>query len=102
VELEVNDMKVLGAIKRGASGLRNIKNVVHLKNEELEKILDVLDQSKMITIRYGTGLLGQKKVMLGVTENGIKEMDEYADGLSKNGGRWLTLQLLAKEQPLIK
>ena len=51
MELEVNDMKVLGAIKRGASGLRNIKNVVHLKNEELEKILDVLDQSKMITIR---------------------------------------------------
>ena len=51
MELEVNDMKVLGAIKRGASGLRSIKNVVHLKNEELEKILDVLDQSKMITIR---------------------------------------------------
>ena len=38
MELEVNDMKVLGAIKRGASGLRNIKSVVHLKNEELEKI----------------------------------------------------------------
>ena len=74
MELEVNDMKVLGAIKRGASGLRSIKNVVHLKNEELEKILDVLDQSKMITIRYGSGLLGQKKVMLGVTENGIKEI----------------------------
>jgi len=92
VELEVNDMKVLGAIKRGASGLRNIKNVVHLKNDELEKILDVLDQSNMITIRYGTGLLGQKKVMLGVTENGIKEMDEYADGLSK---RWREMVNLA-------
>jgi len=37
VELEVNDMKVLGAIKRGASGLRNIKNVVHLKMKSLKK-----------------------------------------------------------------
>ena len=35
-------MKVLGAIKRGASGLRNIKNVVHLKNEELEKAFGTL------------------------------------------------------------
>jgi len=52
-------MKVLGAIKRGASGLGSIKNIVHLKSDELEKILDVLDQSNMITVSYGTGLLGQ-------------------------------------------
>ena len=110
MELEVNDMKVLGAIKRGASGLRNIKNVVHLKNDELEKILDVLDQSKMITIRYGTGLLGQKKVMLGVTENGIKEMEEYADGLSKRwremvnlaiAGERSTLDQMIRDEPLL-
>jgi len=110
VELEVNDMKVLGAIKRGASGLRNIKNVVHLKNEELEKILDVLDQSKMITIRYSSGLLGQKKVMLGVTENGIKQMDEYADGLSKRwremvnlaiAGERATLDQMIRDEPLL-
>jgi len=61
VELEVNDMKVLGAIKRGASGLRNIKNVVHLKNDELEKILDVLDQSNMITIRYGQAFWDRRR-----------------------------------------
>jgi len=60
VELETNDMKVLGAIKRGASGLGSIKNIVHLKSDELEKILDVLDQSNMITVSYGTGLLGQR------------------------------------------
>ena len=110
MELEVNDMKVLGAIKRGASGLRNIKNVVHLKNEELEKILDVLDQSHMIKVSYGTGFLGQKKMILQVTEHGIKEMDEYADILSKRwremvdlaiAGERATLDKIVREEPLL-
>jgi len=110
VELETNDMKVLGAIKRGANGLRSIKNVVHLKNEELEKILDVLEQSNMITVSYGTGLLGQRKMILRVTENGIKEMDEYADGLSKRwkemvdlaiAGERATLDQIIRNEPLL-
>jgi len=110
MELETNDMKVLGAIKRGASGLRSIKNVVHLKNEELEKILDVLEQSHMITVNFGTGLLGQKKLILQVTENGIKEMDAYADGLSKRwremvdlaiAGERATLDKIVREEPLL-
>jgi len=103
-------MKVLGAIKRGANGLRSIKNVVHLKNEELEKILDVLEQSNMITANYGTGLLGQRKLILRVTENGIKEMDEYADGLSKRwkelvdlaiAGERATLDQIIRNEPLL-
>ena len=110
MELETNDMKVLGAIKRGANGLRSIKNVVHLKNEELEKILDVLEQSNMITVSYGTGLLGQRKMILRVTENGIKEMDEYADGLSKRwkelvdlaiAGERATLDQIIRNEPLL-
>jgi len=110
MELETNDMKVLGAIKRGANGLRSIKNVVHLKNEELEKILDVLDQSDMITVSYGTGLFGQKKLILQVTEHGIKEMDEYADILSKRwremvdlaiAGERATLDKIVREEPLL-
>jgi len=110
MELEVNDMKVLGAIKRGANGLGSIKNVVHLKNEELEKILDVLEQSKMITVNYGTGLLGQRKMILRVTENGIKEMDEYANGLSERwrelvdlaiAGERATLDQIIRNEPLL-
>ena len=110
MELEVNDMKVLGAIQRGASGLRSIKDVVHLKTDELEKILDVLEQSHMITVNFGTGLLGQKKLILGVTENGIKEMDEYADGLSKRwremvnlaiAGERATLDQMIRDEPLL-
>ena len=103
-------MKVLGAIKRGANGLRSIKNVVHLKNEELEKILDVLDQSNMITVSYGTGFLGQKKLILQVTDHGIKEMDEYANGLSERwrelvdlaiAGERATLDQIIRNEPLL-
>ena len=110
MELESDDMKVLGAIKRGANGLRSIKNVVHLKNEELEKILDVLDQSNMITVSYGTGFLGQKKLILQVTDHGIKEMDEYAEILSKRwremvdlaiAGERATLDKIVREEPLL-
>jgi len=110
VELETNDMKVLGAIKRGASGLGSIKNIVHLKSEELEKILDVLDQSNMITVSYGTGLLGQKKLIVHVTESATKEMDEYADGLSKRwremvdlaiAGERATLDQMIRDEPLL-
>ena len=102
MELEVNDMKVLGAIKRGASGLRNIKSVVHLKNDELKKILDVLDQSNMITVSYGTGLLGQKKLIVHVTESATKEMDEYADGLSKRWKEMIDLAIAGERETLDK
>ena len=102
MELETNDMKVLGAIKRGASGLRSIMNIVHLKSEELEKILDVLDQSNMITVSYGTGLLGQKKLIVHVTESATKEMDEYADGLSKRWKEMIDLAIAGERETLDK
>jgi hypothetical protein len=102
VELETNDMKVLGAIKRGASGLGSIKSIVHLKSEELEKILDVLDQSNMITVSYGTGLLGQRKLIVHVTESATKEMDEYADGLSKRWKEMIDLAIAGERETLDK
>ena len=81
-----------------------------MKNEELEKILDVLDQSNMITVSYGTGFLGQKKLILQVTDHGIKEMDEYAEILSKRwremvdlaiAGERATLDKIVREEPLL-
>nr|ABZ09519.1 hypothetical protein ALOHA_HF4000APKG8D22ctg10g3 [uncultured marine crenarchaeote HF4000_APKG8D22] len=102
MELETNDMKVLGAIKRGASGLGSIKSIVHLKSDELEKILDVLDQSNMITVSYGTALLGQRKLIVHVTESATKEMDEYADGLSKRWKEMIDLAIAGERETLDK
>ena len=45
MELEVDDFRVLGAIKRGADNVRFVKNIVNLKSKEIESILDILDGS---------------------------------------------------------
>ena len=74
-EFEANDMKVLGAVKRGANSVRFLKNIVNLNKDELVKILDILDESHMIKSEYVTGVLGQKKLNIQITENGTKKID---------------------------
>ena len=64
MELEANDMRVLGAVKRGANSVRFLKNIINLKSDELEKILDVLDKSELISSGYRSGLLGQQKLFI--------------------------------------
>ena len=44
MELEPNDMRILGAVKRGANSVRFLKNIVNVKTDEIETMLDVLDQ----------------------------------------------------------
>ena len=73
-EFEANDMKVLGAVKRGANNVRFLKNIVNLNKDELVKILDILDESHMIKSEYVMGLLGQKKLNIQITENGTKKI----------------------------
>ena len=72
MELEANDMRVLGIIKRGTNSVRGIKGIMNLKSDELTKILEILDESELITSNYGTGFLGQNKLVIGITENGSK------------------------------
>ena len=71
MEFESNDMRVLGAVKRGANNVRFLKNIVNLKSDELVKILEILDGSKMIKSDYISGVLGQKKLNIQITDNGI-------------------------------
>ena len=75
MELEADDMRVLGAIKRGANSVRFLKNIVNLKKNDLEQILDVLDESHLISSRYVSGLLGQKKLVIQITDSRIKKID---------------------------
>ena len=76
MELEADDMRVLGAIKRGADSVRFLKNIVNLKKNDLEQILDVLDESHLISSSYVSGLLGQKKLVIQITDNGIIPLKE--------------------------
>ena len=76
MEYEDEDLKILELINRGVKTFRDIKNILKIKNEELEKTLGILDQSQMITTTTKTGLLGQKKIVLELTEDGTKKIDE--------------------------
>ena len=70
MELEVDDFRVLGAIKRGADSVRFVKNIVNLKSKEIENILDILDNSGLIKSEYVSGWIGQKKLKIEITEEG--------------------------------
>ena len=99
-EFEANDMKVLGAVKRGANSVRFLKNIVNLNKDELVKILDILDESHMIKSEYGTGVLGQKKLNIQITENGTKKIDEYVSGLEKKWRNMLDLAMAGERDTL--
>jgi DNA-binding PadR family transcriptional regulator len=100
VELEPNDLRVLGAIKRGATSVRFLKNIVNVKSDEIEKILDVLDESGLIRSEYRTGLLGQSKLEIQITENGTQKIDEYVDGLDKKWREMLDLAMAGERDTL--
>ena len=99
-EFEANDMKVLGAVKRGANSVRFLKNIVNLNKDELVKILDILDESHMIKSEYVTGVLGQKKLNIQITENGTKKIDEYVSGLEQKWRNMLDLAMAGERDTL--
>ena len=93
-------MRVLGAIKRGANSVRFLKNIVNMKSDEIEKVLDVLDESGLIRSEYRTGLLGQSKLVIQITENGTQKIDEYVDGLDKKWREMLDLAMAGERETL--
>ena len=83
MELEVDDFRGLGAIKRGADSVRFVKNIVNLKSKEIENILDILDNSGLIKSEYVSGWIGQKKLKIEITEEGKQKISNYTDSLDK-------------------
>jgi len=100
VELEANDMRVLGAVKRGANSVRFLRNIINVKSEELEKVLDVLDQGGLIKSDYRSGLFGQKKLVIEITENGTRQIDEYVEKLEKKWREMLDLAMAGERETL--
>lgn len=77
------DIRILGALKMEAKTLGDIKDRTGIKSEELEKILGILESSKLITSTAGTGLFGQSKIFIKITENGSGTVGEYVEFLHK-------------------
>ena len=100
MELEPNDMRILGAVKRGADSVRFLKNIINVKSDELEKMLDVLDQGGLIKSDYRSGLLGQKKLVIQITEDGMREIDEYVNALEKKWRQMLDLAMAGERDTL--
>ena len=46
-------------------------------------MLDVLDQGGLIKSDYRSGLLGQQKLFIEITDHGTLKIDEYVDSLEK-------------------
>ena len=97
MELDTNDLKVLGAVKKGLTTFGGIKNVMNLKKDELVKILDILDESKMIKSTTSVGLLGQKKLIIHLTDKGEQKIQEYLEILRKKWREMLDLAIAGRK-----
>lgn len=102
MELEVNDLRVLGAVKRGANSVRFLKNIVNIKSKEIENILDILDHSGLIKSEYVTGFLGQKKLKIEITEEGRQKIAMYVDDLDKQWKDMIDLAIAGERDELDK
>ena len=100
MELDTTDLKVMGAIKKGLTTFGGIKNGVNLKKDELVKILDILDNSEMITSTTSTGLLGQKKLIIDLTDKGEERIQEYLEMLRVKWREMLDLAIAGERAQL--
>jgi hypothetical protein len=81
MEMEVEEMKVLGAIVGGGKTIKNIKQTSRLDKKEIEKILEFLDRSEFISAVEGKGMWGQTQFYFAPTDDGSKKVDEYIEHL---------------------
>ena len=100
MEYEDEDIKILELVNRGVNTFRGLKDILKIKNEELEKTLGILDQSQMITTANKTGLLGQKKIIITLTDDGTKKIDEYVKILDSEWKKMLDLAIAGERETL--
>jgi predicted transcriptional regulator len=100
VELDTNDLKVMGAVKKGITSFSGIKNGVNLKKDQLIKILDILDNSEMIKSTNGTGLLGQKKLIIHLTDKGEERIENYLELLRVKWKEMIDLAIAGERDQL--
>ena len=100
MELDTNDFRVMGAVKKGITTFGGIKSGINLKKDELVKILDILDNSEMITSTTGTGFLGQKKLIIDLTGKGEERIQEYLEVLRVKWREMIDLAIAGERDQL--
>ena len=64
MDLDVDEMKVLGAVVGGGKTIKNIKQTSRIDKKEIEKILEFLDRSEFISAVEGKGMWGQTQYFI--------------------------------------
>ena len=100
MELDTNDFRVMGAVKKGITTFGGIKSGINLKKDELVKILDILDNSELIKSTTSTGLLGQKKLIIELTTKGDERVEEYLEVLRHKWREMLDLAIAGERAQL--
>ncbi len=100
MELDTNDFRVMGAVKKGITTFGGIKSGINLKKDELIKILDILDNSELIKSTTSTGLLGQKKLIIELTSKGDEKVEEYLEVLRDKWREMLDLAIAGEREQL--
>ena len=100
MELDTNDLKVMGAVKKGITTIGGIINGVNLKKDELVKILDILDNSELIRSSSSTGLFGQKKLIIELTGKGDEKIEEYLEILRDKWREMIDLAIAGERAQL--
>ena len=100
MEYEDEDIKILELVNRGVNTFRGLKDILKIKNDELEKTLGILDQSQMITTDTKTGLLGQKKIIITLTDDGTKKIGEYVKMLDTEWKKMIDLAIAGERETL--
>ena len=100
MELDTNDFRVMGAVKKGITTFGGIKSGINLKKDELIKILDILDDSELIKSTTNTGLLGQKKLIIELTSKGDEKVEEYLEILRDKWREMLDLAIAGERTQL--
>ena len=88
MEEEAEDLIILGVINNGVRQFNKISKVTKIKPQELNSILEKLENHGFITVQEKKGLLG-KKIELGITEKGSREIEERVHELE---GKWASMR----------
>lgn len=99
MELEPNEVMVLGAIKNGAKKFDKIKKETKLDPEFVNSSLERLEEKGLITVQEKKGLLG-KKIEILLTNKGEQEVDKKMQELEEKWSHMTTLYKSGNKQKL--
>lgn len=77
------NMKVLGVINGGANSFSAIKNRSSIDSNELENILTILENEKLISKVIAKGFFGQPKTSILISQTGKDRVSEYEQYLQE-------------------